>query len=343
LLWSTISYTDGGEKTKVARLRADSQNPRKHAVKTAPKKSRTDRSPRQGFSRIIVPTDFSRNAAQGVNYAVALAHQAGAKVALLHVIDWPIIPAELGAFMIDEDKAVGLAQSRLRKLAQLNVPDALLERTAVRIGRPHQEIARSAQSLKADLIVISSHSGGLKRTMLGSTAERVVRHAPCPVLTVKPGVGGKTPKRTSRSLASRINRILVPVDFSEASKAAVAFAVNLARMMRAGITLLYVAEPLAVGVFSRFPDELARHGSRAKQEAREKLEALAASTGDGIKIGVLVRQDVPHRGIVETAREQRSDLIVLPTRGLTGLKHIVLGSTAERVVRHASCPVLVVR
>jgi nucleotide-binding universal stress UspA family protein len=77
-----------------------------------------------------------------------------------------------------------------------------------------------------------------------------------------------------------------------------------------------------------------------KIEAHRQLAALAAIVPKGIKAEVLLEQGVPQKSIVAAAREWRSDLIVLPTCGLTGVKYIVLGSTAEAVVRHAHCPVL---
>ncbi len=287
-----------------------------------------------------MPTDFSRHAAQALRYAVPLARQVGGKISLLHVLEWPVVPATWGAAMTDEARITGAAKQTLDELARTTVPAELLEKTLVRAGRAYQDIAESARGLRMDLIVIATQGRtGLKRALLGSTSERVVRHATCPVLTVRSVAHARAPSLKSRSLAPRINRILVPVDFSPRSKAAVRFAAGLARTMRARLGLLHVVAPLPPNS-SRYRAEIRQYDAETKSEARRQLTALAATVPQGIRADVLLRQDLPRRGIVAAAREWRSDLIVLPTRGLTGVKYIVLGSTAEAVVRHAQCPVL---
>jgi nucleotide-binding universal stress UspA family protein len=290
----------------------------------------------------LVPTDFSRTAAEALRYAVPLARQLGGQITLLHVLDWPVVPAELGVALTDEVTLTRAAQAALDKLARATVPDELLAGAVVRTGRSYLEIARAAQTLKADFVVLATHGRtGVQRALLGSTAERVVRHAPCPVLTVRPKAGGKQPLLKTPSLAPLINRLLVPVDFSARSKAAVRFATDLARTMDARLALLHVVEPLPAN-FARHPAELAPYDAELKREARQQLDALAARVPKDLQVETLLRQDLPSQGIVEAARAWRSDLILLPTRGLTGLKYIVLGSTAEGVVRHAPCPVLTI-
>jgi nucleotide-binding universal stress UspA family protein len=301
---------------------------------------RPKKTPTSGLRRILVPTDFSRAASEALCYAVPLARQIGGEISLLHVLDWPVVPAALGAAMTDEAKLTGAAKQALDELARTTVPPALLEKTLVRVGRAYQNISESARGLRMDLIVIATQGRtGLKRALLGSTAERVVRHATCPVLTVRSVAGAKSPGLKSKSLAPRINRILVPVDFSPRSKAAVRYAADLARTMRARLGLLHVVAPLPLNA-TRHRAEIRQYDAEMKIEARRQLAALAAIVPKGIKAEALLEQGVPQQSILAAAREWRSDLIVLPTRGLTGVKYIVLGSTAEAVVRHAHCPVL---
>jgi nucleotide-binding universal stress UspA family protein len=179
----------------------------------------------------------------------------------------------------------------------------------------------------------------LQRILLGSTAARVVRHALCPVLTVRPATGAKVPARKAASLGPIIKRILVPVAFSEECNSAIRFATTLARMMDARLTLLHVIAPLPLHSI-RYIAEIQQYDAEVKLDAKQRLEALAAALPEEIKSEVILRQDTPHLGILRAAREDRCDLIAIPTRGLKGLKNFVLGSTAEKVVRHASCPVL---
>jgi len=146
-------------------------------------------APRLRLQSILVPTDFSGPSTKALRYAAALAAQFGAKLILLNVIE-PIGATPDFAYnplVLENEKVVATAKKELgRLLDQQNIATALVEKTFVRQGVPFNEISRAAGELKADLIVIATHGyTGLKHVFLGSTAERVVRHAPCPVLVVR--------------------------------------------------------------------------------------------------------------------------------------------------------------
>lgn len=154
---------------------------------------------------------------------------------------------------------------------------------------------------------------------------------------------GTAETKEPSSVPFRMERILVPVDFSGASRQVLKYAVPLARQAGARIILLHVVEPIATPAFAYYPlamenDEVVAAGYEQLKKlcAQEKIEsALIERT--------LVRQGIPYHEITQVARTLKVDLIVIATRGNTGLKHVLLGSTAERVVRHATCPVFVVR
>ncbi len=136
--------------------------------------------------RILVPIDFSDNAQKALRYAISLANRFGARITLLHVIKQVVYPTEMGIMMTNGLFAATALRKRLAELAQKFVPESVRGKTLVRGGEPWDEIAAVARQTKADLIVCTTHGyTGLKHVVLGSTAERVVRHAPCPVLTVR--------------------------------------------------------------------------------------------------------------------------------------------------------------
>jgi nucleotide-binding universal stress UspA family protein len=135
----------------------------------------------------------------------------------------------------------------------------------------------------------------------------------------------------------RLNRILVPVDFSNCSKKALEYAVPLAKQFSAEVTLLHVVQPDAATC------EMPSLQVQTIQEAAKALDTVRESIGGTVHSNAAVRTGIPHLEIVEAAKELNVDLIILSTHGRTGLAHVVLGSTAERVVRRAGCPVLVVR
>jgi len=140
-----------------------------------------------------------------------------------------------------------------------------------------------------------------------------------------------------------IERILVPIDFSQSSLKALDEAVEFSRPYEAELILLFVVErgfyesPLLV------PDSgaLLKHQARA---AEENLEEICKSLGKrGVTCRTVVASGVAYQAIVETAKRVHANLIVISTHGRTGLAHISIGSVAERVVQHAACPVLVIR
>ena len=150
-------------------------------------------------------------------------------------------------------------------------------------------------------------------------------------------------RKTSPSFALR--RILVPIDFSAHSKDALRYAIPLARQFRATIHLVYVVEPtvypadLGFGqvVYPAFEEELVEKG-------REELGAiLRDEIGKSAGSTAVVRTGKPHQEILLEAGERDVDLIVMATHGHAGVEHILFGSTAERIVRNAECPVLTIR
>ncbi len=159
--------------------------------------------------------------------------------------------------------------------------------------------------------------------------------------------GVRNPSRRSSSRMSTgravIRSILVPVDFSEPCDRAVQCAVSLAGQFGATLTLLHVVEPVPTPDFAYYP--LAMESDKVMSRAKERLERVAAKMDEHPNLigRILVRIGVPYREIADVARNLKVDLIVISTHGYTGLAHVFMGSTAERVVRHAQCPVLVVR
>ena len=149
---------------------------------------------------------------------------------------------------------------------------------------------------------------------------------------------------TASPLPFRIKSILVPIDFSASSKKALDYAVTFARQFKAKLTLVHVVEPIATPDFAAsFP--LAMENDQSMAAAKKQLESLvkAARVPRSAVEKILVRFGRSFHEIADAARTRKVDLIIISTHGYTGLKHALLGSTTERVVRHAPCPVLVVR
>jgi|HubBroStandDraft_1064217.scaffolds.fasta_scaffold130380_2 universal stress protein A len=140
----------------------------------------------------------------------------------------------------------------------------------------------------------------------------------------------------------QIQNILVAVDFSEYSRAALNYASFLAERFGATLTLVHAVEPYV------YPEDLSAGftleeiDARWMQKQKDKLETLQHTIQEGISTQVVVTMGCAWNRIIGTAKSGKADLIVVGTHGRTGLKHALMGSTAERIVRHASCPVIVV-
>jgi nucleotide-binding universal stress UspA family protein len=157
------------------------------------------------FNRILVPVDFSGSAGEALSYAVSLAKNVNARIVLLHVIEPAYAGAEPGLGYMPQqiDAQQVSARKLMRDIADKFVPKGLLEKMVLRMGCPYLEITDAAKALKAALIVITTHGRtGLSHILMGSTAERVVQHAHCPVLTVRrreDGEAAPPPKKVSQT------------------------------------------------------------------------------------------------------------------------------------------------
>ena len=145
-------------------------------------------------------------------------------------------------------------------------------------------------------------------------------------------------------LRFQLRKVLVPVDFSEPSRKAIRYAQVFAEQFGAKLTLLHVVEPLSYppdfAVVPLLPPDA--EGLRLR-ELTTHLEDLSRSVGGRVQTEALVISGRPWQGVVDYAKESETDLIIVSTHGYTGFKHVLLGSVTEKIVRHAPCPVLVVR
>ncbi len=142
-----------------------------------------------------------------------------------------------------------------------------------------------------------------------------------------------------------IKKVLVPIDFSDYSKSALRYAVNFAKSFNAEIILIYVVEPIIYPPdFSMGQIAMPTINTDWDNRAKEELDKLAKNeiTNNG-KVKTIIKTGKPFAEIIETAKEEDIDLIIISTHGHSGVEYILFGSTAEKVVRKAPCPVLTLR
>lgn len=289
------------------------------------------------FRKILCPTDFSPEAQPALRAAIRIASRDGAALVLAHA--WHVPPVAFageGGFSPE-------AMTELHDSARAALDDAAREAGGLGATRlttqlideaPRHGIAALLERDPAfDLVVMGTHGRtGLGRVLLGSIAESVVRHAPCSVLAVRPDAA-----------LGRFARVLCPIDFSDSSRYAVDLAAELAEADGGAITLLNVLDPPAVYARGQRMAELARDLDRY---AAEHLEQWTAQLAGRTKAAVTKRSRIGHPGaeiLAALEEDPAVDLVVMGSHGRIGLERLLLGSVAEKVVRHARCPVLVAR
>jgi nucleotide-binding universal stress UspA family protein len=301
---------------------------------------------------ILLPVDFSTASIDTIELAKRFAARFDASVNLVHVQEFchPVgfTPVPIGLPVQVPDWSITLARQTgeklLRELKEVAVRSGISpNKCHLRQGTPvFSEICILAKELDADLIVTPTHGyTGLKHLFLGSTAERLVQHSICPVLVAKKQL---PIKRGSAGGFSEIDRILVPVDFSACSLAGLKYAIQLAAKFGSRITVLHV-----VNIGPAFTADgyavydLSRYCEIAREEAEEAMTDFVEQVKfDGVKFDTKITVGLLFDGISSAIAEEKVDLLVATTHGRTGIKHAVIGSTAELIVRRAPCPVLAV-
>ena len=298
--------------------------------------------------RLLCPIDFSEISDHALQQAAALARWYGARLTVLHVkltmSPHPDMPSG-GPMAASLETETETLRKRTADACRVITDAGTPVDIAVLHGEPVPLILAMADSLPADLIVMGTHGlGGFQHMLLGSVTEKVLRKATCPVLTVPP----RTPPTAARPFTS----ILCGVDFSDCSIKAVQFAASIATQSGATLTLLHVLEwpwheppmPVMVGVAPEQARALIEYREYLASSAASRLEDIGATAmAAGGAPAVDVRFGRSYVELLEAAREQHADLIVVGVQGRSAVDLGFFGSTANQLVRGAACPVLTVR
>lgn len=302
------------------------------------------------FEKILLATDGSEEAGAATRIAAELCEKAGSELHLVYVGPHVAHVGDLGPVILDpqvSEKAQGrldqasqeLLDEQVQAIAEAggSVAEAYLRTEE----NPAAGIVHLAEEIGASTIIMGSRGrGGIRRALMGSVAEDVVLHAHCPVLVVRGD------ERQSLFPA----RIVLAVDGSEESKTATETAIDLVKrtdselyVVHAGFTAyLPYAHPYMAENVESFAEQ-------AEKETREFLEGRVEQIKDQIKgqteaqVHTHLRRGDPKKEIVELAEEVDAGLAIIGSRGLGGVRRALMGGVSDSVVRHAHCPVLVVR
>lgn len=299
------------------------------------------RWPRLPLQRIVCGTDFSAPASHAEQRAAQLAREHGALLTLAHVVPtslWDDASTRLadlfGADMPRSDALCDDALARLALLAtRLKAEDGLHCEPEASVGRPASTLADRAEALDADLLVVADRGGNsLRQWVLGTTAQKLLRQSPCPVLVVK------------RDAARAYQTVLAPTDFSGPSRAALHAAATL--LPKATLHIAHAFELPFDGMLRADigPAAKRHYLDQAQRQLKRQLHDLVDQLGIAAARRALhVEHGYPATCIERWAAALRADLVVVAAYGKSGLERALLGSVSLHTAANASCDVLLMR
>jgi len=287
------------------------------------------------LKKILVPTDFSETAEHATAQAMELAAMHGSRIELFNVVEPygappPNMMAVVREYMDSLEKEAEHSLASRVELMRSDGIDAHYSKS--HHVSPIEAITDKAESLEPDLIVMGTHGRrGFQHLILGSVAEKVLRTVPTSVLTMS--VNASLVKRDQG-----FAKIVVPVDFSESSKRALEAAYSL-RAEGGTIHVIHVIDNPVYPTF--YPGPVVPPVS-GDPELESKIREHLGAWLDSRPAELVIRDGDPSHEILEFGSEVKPNLLVMGTRGLTGLSHVLLGSVTEKIVRRAPVPVLTV-
>lgn len=274
---------------------------------------------------IMVPVDFSETSKKAVNYGLSLALEFNAGLVLAHITPFTTRGEEEG---------------RLLDLIPLDCREALNYEVVVKSGEVRHEILEIVKEKEIDLVVMGTHGRPyFERLLLGSVTERMLRKLNIPILTVS---HLDPDKEIHTPAAIPFERILYATDLAEGAQAGLELSVRLARGLEAQLTVAHVIHPVdAVFQGMETAAYLPEVVNEVRAQVGERLTRAVARVSDGtVPITTVVAEGIPYETINRVAAETKADLIVINLQGKGVLERALLGSTAERVIRTATVPVL---
>ena len=292
----------------------------------------TDSAVKTMYETILVGFDESESSKAALSEAAHWIKRHGGKILLVHAVyfdeeEFGIAPDQLDRRLKVGEKICIQAKETLATGFDIEVDSLLCE------GDPPEVIQDIAKAKKADLIVLGTYGRkGLKRLLMGSVTSQVIVNSPTDVLVVK---------KPCTECSGTYRSILVPFDGSVSSERALGRACHLSKIDDAEVTALYVIPRYEEMVEFFRTSSIQKSLGLEAQKISDKARELAS--GEGVSIKTRIDEGNAGDKIIETAGLNGSDLVVMGTSGWRGVNRAIMGSSTERVIIHATCPVLVVK
>ncbi len=273
------------------------------------------------LSKILIATDGSRVSEETVQYALDLASALESEIAVIYVSDEPLK---------EGDHDISPGEAAVQYAVDEATKRAIPVESFIEFGIPAVEIVKKAEEIGAKVIVLGSIGrSGVSLWLVGSVAERVIKLAYCPVIVVR--------KSEHEEAGTRFGNMLIATDGSAANESAVRSGLRLASRLGMKVSTISINDIREIPRTNA--DEARAELNDVSKEAVTRVIHQGAILG--LNVDPIIEDGVPHKEIAERSSEY--DLVVIGTLGRTGLTDMRVGSVAEKVIRYAKCPVMVVR
>jgi len=292
----------------------------------------------KSYQRLIAAIDFTPSCRNALCEAVRMGRHSGASITAVHVMDEFLVSELKRALSTDQASIRAEWETRLRKFvddSELGTPHVEIE---IRMGNAFQELVECCRVHQADLLVMGARGSRNEPNRVGVIAARCVRKAPVDVLLVREDAQGP------------FRHLVACVDLSENSARAVSHALQIAAEDGATLDCLHVYQSaLAMsldygGLAAPVASTMDEQGLRMWQTELDKFLAPVEAAAPSVRVTRMVKERVNIReAILEHVTETQADMVVLGTRGKSGLRELLIGTTAEKIVAHATCSILAVK
>jgi nucleotide-binding universal stress UspA family protein len=294
------------------------------------------------IKKILFPTDFSECADYALVWAIMLAKNFEAELAMFHavVLHSDDVGDEVYSRFPDFEKVVQTLVDNADTQLEKAIPDKgeVNVRHVVKRGfSASDEILDFAESENIDLITVGTHGRkGFSKLFLGSVTDKLIHRCSCPILTVRCSSAGN-------ELAD-FRRVVLPIDFSDHSRLAARYAAALAEATGAELEVIHVIDKTVhPSFYSVGMDSLLELDSELRERAEKATAEFMKETGAATDFKTIITEGRPSEEITDYAGDNGESLIVIASHGAGALERIMIGSTTERVIHLAECPVLVVK
>jgi nucleotide-binding universal stress UspA family protein len=279
------------------------------------------------LEKILLPIDVNTDSKEQVNVAIDIARSYKSEIIIIYVLSENVIHNNIEEILMHAiTDSLNKVKETIRKEG-IRVKEPLIE-----IGKPVDNILKMAVKEEVNLIVAGSGTSSKElQFKLGNTVEKLIRHSDIPVLVVE------------SDIETKITNILCPVDFSDNSRLALKNAILLAERFKASLRILSVLEPIT-SISHRISADLEKENAYLLEQYENEMKKFIKEFDlNHIQHTIDIQTGIAHENIVQTVKEHKHDLLVMGTTGRSGLRRILVGSVAEKVVRQVPCSFITIK